>query len=207
MPPEKSAAAGSLAPSAVIAKEMPFWVTKQDIEALITELLANGKESFPPEGASPDSFAALFVLPQGRILVAPEGFASTSMNGEPAYHSFFDVPQGPRIYFAVSAWADGGNGAAHSDWPAWKNVCAALYHEAAEIRTDPDIGTHGKLGWYVDIKPDNDLTEIADLAILSAGDKPQLVLKEVAAGGTKVPIQLLWSNAIHEPWNPEPRPA
>jgi hypothetical protein len=84
MPPEKSAAAGSLAPAAVIEKEMPFWVTKQDIEALITELLANGKEPFPPEGASPDSFAALFVLPQGRILVAPEGFASTSMNREPA---------------------------------------------------------------------------------------------------------------------------
>jgi hypothetical protein len=206
MPQGQTATTDSFPPPAVLDTPLPLWVTKNDIERIITGMMADTKNPFPPAGAKLDSFAALFVLPPGNILVAPEGFVETSMKGEPAYHSFFDTPDKKRVYYAISAWADGGNGAAHSGWPAWKNVCAALYHEAAEIRTDPDIGTPGKLGWYIDLPPDNELTEVADLAILSAGDKPQLVLKEVDVavngGKQKVPIQLLWSNQLDGPFHP-----
>ena len=61
------------------------------------------------------------------------------------------------MYYAVAVYAERGNGIDAFDAP-WKNICAILYHELCEVRTDPDVedairaghDPHALdlLGWY-----------------------------------------------------------
>ena len=93
----------------------------------------------------------------------------------------------------------GHNGIVAFDEP-WKNVCATLYHELQEARTDPDVedairtGDNKYLGWY---SPRGG--EIGDIPIATA--PLQDVMREVplADGSGTVPVQLMWSNRAGGP--------
>jgi len=88
------------------------------------------------------------------------------------------------------------NGIAVFDAP-WKNVVATLYHEMNEFRTDPDVrdaietGENHFLGWT-----SAQGREIGDQPIFEANPL-SLVFQEVAASSRRLPVQLMYSNAVH----------
>ena len=118
-----------------------------------------------------------------------------------------DPLRGTTVYYAVAVYSEGSNGIVAFDAP-WKNVCATLYHELQEVRTDPDVedairAGHSPaaahlLGWY---SPNGG--EIGDIPIAESRGDIQLAMKEVplAAGGT-APVQLMWSNRVGGPEAP-----
>jgi hypothetical protein len=165
---------------------------------------------------------ACLLLPRGTVLVDgsssggqaavrdPDDDAVDSRHGLGGYHG--SIHTGARtVYYAVAVYSEGTNGIVAFDEP-WKNVCATLYHELQEIRTDPDVedairagstpaGEH-LLGWY---SPRGG--EIGDIPLAVATDLGA-VLREVplADGSGTVPIQLMWSNAVGGPEGPISRP-
>ncbi len=152
---------------------------------------------------------ACILLPRGAVLVdgtSKGGDVPDSRHGLGGYHGSVNG-----AYYAVAVYSEGGNGIVAFDEP-WKNVCATLYHELQEVRTDPDVedairagatpaGEH-LLGWY---SPRGG--EIGDIPLAVTSD-PGEVLREVplADGNGSVPIQLLWSNAVGGPEGPIIRP-
>jgi hypothetical protein len=230
----------SVIPSALVNPEMawPPSVCRQDFKKWILMLYDNNE--LLAKGSSYDdyqSFAVLFVCPPGTILDDTDDGGGGSQNARPdsdaahgnslskgigGFHSFFTNVDGRTIYYAASTWSDGENGAAvpgatpgAEGWAPWKNVCAALYHELAEIRTNPDVACEGKADWYQDTKDKpNDGPEIGDLPILYGiyqCQQPARYFQEVGVDGLKhndgkAPIELLWSNHDNEPWHPHRAP-
>ena len=142
------------------------------------------------ESLALDSLAAL-LLPRGVVLRDGD---VTSEHGLGGYHGSVDGR-----YYAVSVYSEGTNGIVAFDAP-WKNVCATLYHELQEARTDPDVedairtGDSKYLGWY---SPRGG--EIGDIPI--ATSPLHDVMREVplADGSGTVPVQLMWSNKDEAP--------
>lgn len=142
------------------------------------------------EALALDSLAAL-LLPRGVVL--SDG-GVTSEHGLGGYHGSV-----AGRYYAVSVYSEGTNGIVAFDAP-WKNVCATLYHELQEARTDPDVedairtGESKYLGWY---SPRGG--EIGDIPI--ATSPLHDVMREVplADGSGTVPVQLMWSNKEEAP--------
>ena len=142
-------------------------------------------------------------LPRGTVLT--EG-GVTSEQGLGGFHGSVHTG-GTTIYYAVAVYSEGTNGIVAFDEP-WKNVCATLYHELQEARTDPDVEDAIRagntpeaakfLGWY---SPTGG--EIGDVPIAETHGDIRLVMKEVplAAGGT-APVQLMWSNRVGGPEGP-----
>src|SRR5690349_6658522 len=79
------------------------------------------------------------LLPRGTVLVDGD---VTSESGLAGYHGSVHLPRGggehDTIYYSVAVYSEGRNGIVAFDEP-WKNVCATLYHELQEARTDPDV--------------------------------------------------------------------
>ncbi|HLZ48492.1 MAG TPA: hypothetical protein VKR80_07580 [Candidatus Limnocylindria bacterium] len=152
---------------------------------------------------------ACLLLPRGAVLVdgtTKDSDVPDSRHGLGGYHGSVNG-----VYYVVAVYSEGGNGIVAFD-ESWKNVCATLYHELQETRTDPDVedairagstpaGEH-LLGWY---SPRGG--EIGDIPLAVAHD-PLEVLREVplANGSGSVPIQLMWSNAVGGPEGPISRP-
>jgi len=148
------------------------------------------------------------VLPPGAVLADGD---VDSQHGLGGYHGSVDAGSSER-YYSVAVYSDGDNGIVAFDEP-WKNVCATLYHELQETRTDPDVedairqgsapGADKLLGWY---SPRGG--EIGDIPMAEANGDIGLVMKEVplADGSGTVPIQLMWSNAVDGPEGPIPQP-
>lgn len=161
---------------------VPHSVDQARVERLVADL-----------AASPGT-ALCLLLPRGVVLRHGE---ATSRRGLAGFHGSVHL-DGETVYYAVAVYSEGTNGIVSFSQP-WMNVCATLYHELQEIRTDPDVGdairtgrTDGVLGWY---SPRGG--EIGDIA---------LVMDEVPlADGGSVPIQLMWSNAVHGPEGPVTR--
>src|SRR3954470_13907269 len=151
-------------------------------------------------------------LPPGVVLVDGEEGDSgpDSEHGLGGYHGSVHTPEGT-MYYAVSVYAERGNGIDAFDAP-WKNICAILYHELCEVRTDPDVedairAGHDPraldlLGWY---SPQGG--EIGDIPMELAGMDIHDVMQEVALsdGSGKAPVQLMWSNAVGGPEGPVKR--
>jgi hypothetical protein len=203
LPKGAQATARPILPKTVIERDWPSVMPQSDLLQQIEDLLVRADDPRIPSDTDFGNFVVLFVLPPNTILGAPQGETANSLRGLAAYHDRF-VKDGRTIYYAVAAWSDGQNGGAKPGWEPWQNTCAALYHEIAEVRTNPDIGKDAPdRGWFVDIPPDHMLTEVADLPIMWAGQKPHTMMQEVALqNGTRVPIQLIWSNAKQKPWDP-----
>jgi hypothetical protein len=131
---------------------------------------------------------ATLLLPPGVVLADGD---ATSEHGLGGYHGSV-----AGHYYAVAVYSEGTNGIVVFDEP-WKNVCATVYHELEEVRTDPDVEDAARtnkttyLGWY---SPRGG--EIGDIPISESGGDLSNVFREVplANGRGTVPIQLMWSN-------------
>jgi hypothetical protein len=198
------------------AGPVPPRVYRDELESIVAELDRDGALA----GLDLSSSAVCLLLPEGAVLVD----AAASEGGEPVdsthglggYHGSVHVPRGARtretVYYAVAVYSKGDNGiVAFAE--SWKNVCATLYHELCEIRTDPDVEdairagatppAERLLGWY---SPRGG--EIGDVPMAEAHGSIELVMREVplANGSGTVPIQLMWSNAVSGPEGPITRP-
>ena len=142
------------------------------------------------------------LLPRDVVLVEQGDVDST--RGLAGYHGSIHVGRARR-YYTVCVYSEGSNGIVAFDEP-WKNVCATLYHELQETRTDPDVedairagsspDAEKLLGWY---SPHGG--EIGDIPIAETNGRLDLVMKEVplADGSGSAPVQLMWSNAVDGP--------
>ena len=171
---------------------LPPRVTREVVEALVAQL---------DLGPS----VACICLPRGAVLVDHDDV--DSKHGLGGYHGSVRV-NGSDRYYAAAVYSEGDNGIVAFDEP-WKNVCATLYHELQETRTNPDVedairagsapDSDRLLGWYSARGG-----EIGDIPMAECGGDLSRVFKEVplADGSGTVPIQLLWSNAVSGPEGP-----
>ena len=179
----------TFAGSLVHPDALPARVDRDTVESLVADL-----------NIGPSVTCVL--LPKGAVLV--DSGDVDSKHGLGGYHGSIKVSNTER-YYAVSVYSDGDNGIVAFDEP-WKSVCATLYHELQETRTDPDVedairlgsapGADRLLGWY---SPQGG--EIGDIPMEEAGSDLSRVMQEVplADGSGTVPIQLMWSNAVGGP--------
>ena len=139
--------------------------------------------------------------------------AGDSTGGLGGYHGSIHY-KGRTLYYSVEVYserrADGfANGIPVFPEP-WKNICATLYHEVCEFRTDPDVedairdpynpNSERFLGWTSDAGE-----EIGDYP-LHAGVTLKDIVTEVPLtnGSGMVPVQFNYSNAVHGPEGPIP---
>jgi hypothetical protein len=206
------------------AGAVPTRVYKDTVEAIVTGLDQGGALA----AFDLRSTVVCLLLPEGAVLVdgsSHGGHAEHGIEGDEAvdskhglggYHGSVHVVRNGRlkeaVYYAVSVYSEGTNGIVAFPNP-WQNVCATLYHELSEARTDPDVEDAIRagstpdgerlLGWY-----SSRGGEIGDIPMSEAGADLSLVMKEVplADGSGTVPIQLMWSNAVGGPEGPIVQP-
>jgi hypothetical protein len=144
-----------------------------------------------------------FILPSGTTLRLG---SSSSLQGLGGYHgSVRKMRAGKmiRLYYSANVHSEilpngRENGIVAFNRP-WKNVVGTLYHEINEFRTDADVNdailqrNNDFLGWT-----SRDGEEVGDQPIFAASSL-NLVFKEVLTsnGGGRVPVQFLYSNAVH----------
>jgi hypothetical protein len=209
----------SFRPSRVLPGTRPAKMSQAQIEHVVSTLHASGDlDTFKL-----DSTVFSFMLPRGTVLSIGNGSGAhgpgpaeipvedqeNSLEGLGGFHGSVHAGAGV-IYYAVGVFSEGNNGIVAFDQP-WKNVVATFYHELNEARTDADVEDAGKqedeslIGWTDDENPGE---EIGDIPMTLAASDLSLVMKEVplAQGGGKVPIQLMWSNAVHGPEGPVNQP-
>jgi hypothetical protein len=136
-----------------------------------------------------------------------------SLNGLGGYHGSVHVSGTDTVYYAVGVYsqteADGTmNGIPVFDQP-WKNVVATFYHELNEARTDADVedairagnapNANSFLGWVSDQGE-----ECGDFPVTEAGGNLAEVFQEVqlADNSGTVPVQFMYSDAVHGPEGP-----
>lgn len=169
---------------------VPGRMDKASVESLVRQL-------------DPDGSVVCVVLPRGVVL---EDGTVTSEHGLGGYHGSVHRADST-VYYAAAVYSEGTNGIVAFDAP-WKNVCATLYHELQEVRTDPDVedainagntpAALHFLGWY---SPEGG--EIGDIPIAESPGGVGLVMKDVPlAGGGTAPVQLMWSNRVGGPEGP-----
>jgi hypothetical protein len=206
----------AFAGSRTYAGTVPPRVYRDNVESIVTELDLGGALA----GLDLNASAVCLLLPEGAVLVDADsregGEPIDSTHGLGGYHGSVHVRRGGRaretVYYAVAVYSKGENGiVAFAE--SWKNVCATLYHELCEIRTDPDVedairagatpAAERLLGWY---SPRGG--EIGDVPMAEAHGSIDLVMREVplANGKGTVPVQLMWSNAVSGPEGPISRP-
>jgi hypothetical protein len=215
-----STIASSVLPSMVLDAPLKATFDKNDVHALAERVFMTGVLS----GIDLDNCVINFVLPPGALLSSDdssdggEARARTapvvpqeeedSKHGLGGYHGSVHVEHPGStvtLYYAVSVWSDGANGIPIPGWQPWENVCATLYHELNEARTDPDVEDAirtNNIGWSGWNSASGQ--EIGDYPVYEAGRNLSLVFRKVAIAGAPapVPIQLLWSNRIHGPEAP-----
>jgi hypothetical protein len=187
----------TFAGSLVHAGAVPERVYRDTVESLVIDL-----------DVGPSVTCVL--LPPGAVLVDGDSTGADgvdSKHGLGGYHGSVTIGANER-YYAVAVYSEGDNGIVAFDEP-WKNVCATLYHELQETRTDPDVedairlgsapDADRLLGWY---SPKGG--EIGDIPIAESGGHIGSVMKEVPLtdGSGTVPVQLMWSNAVGGPEGP-----
>jgi hypothetical protein len=198
-------------PSTVLPGPAPKTVSQPDVEDLVRKLQAAGTLG----GVDFRSTVFNFMLPSGVILTIDDGDSqqaphapaqaeppreveekASSLEGLGGFHGSVHVGS-QRIYYAVGVFSEGSNGIVAFDKP-WKNVVATFYHELVEARTDADVEDN-KVA-FVNARGE----EIGDIPMTLAGANLGKVMKEVslANGSGTVPIQLMWSNAVHGPEGP-----
>jgi hypothetical protein len=192
----------AFAPSRTLEGPLPRRVFRDTAEGIVATL----------DLARFDLASTVFclLLPRGVVLVDGTSTGHNGVDSEHGlggYHGSIHVKR-KTIYYALAVYSEGKNGI--SVFPeGWKNTCAVVYHELCEARTDPDVedairagsSPHADdfLGWY---SPHGG--EIGDIPLEEAGANLTAVVKEVklATGGKKVPVQLMWSNAVAGPEGP-----
>jgi hypothetical protein len=185
--------------SFVLDEEKPVRIDEPAVQKYITDIYDAGLI------AKRDLSTALFnlILPSGTTLRLD---SSTSLGGLGGYHGSVHIKRNNKpvtLYYSANVYSeidDNGrqNGIVAFNRP-WKNVVGTLYHEINEFRTDADVndaiqhGDNDFLGWT-----SRQGQEIGDQPIFAAATL-DLVFKEIAAakGGKRLPVQFLYSNAVH----------
>jgi|GEM_PF-1698214 len=188
-------------PSTVLSTALPAEVTQASTEQMLVTMYQQNQL----QGYDPTQTVFCFICPSGTILT--DDGSVTSLNGLGGYHGAANA-NGTTLYYAIVAYAENQangkmSGIVAFDQP-WKNITAALYHELNEVRTDADV--NGTIGWISRPIADfqNQQVEIGDTPVFEAGHDLGLVFKEVPLtnGSGTVPVQLLYSNAVHGPEGP-----
>ncbi|MFO0975976.1 MAG: hypothetical protein U0996_06230 [Planctomycetaceae bacterium] len=141
----------------------------------------------------------------------PHAEESSSLYGLGGYHGSIRR-NGIAIYYSVDVYSQRLSNGQTNGIPVfsepWKNVCATLYHELNEARTDPDVEdairnpTDARaeqfLGWT-----SNRGEECGDYPIDEARQLGQVVREvPLTDGNGTVPVQFQYSNAVHGPEGP-----
>ncbi len=188
--------------SAVLPGSTPDTISQNDLEAYISSLDRAGSL----HGFDLNSTVFNFMLPSGTVLSQSN---SDSLDGLGGYHGSVHVSANGKVdtvYYAVGAYSETFANGTQNGIPAfnqpWKNVVATLYHELAEVRTDPDVedanatGNNRYAGWL-----SRQGEECGDFPVDEGGSSVFLEVPLANGKGT-VPIQLQYSNRIHGPENP-----
>jgi hypothetical protein len=194
-------------------KPQPIFTTG-DTEALILDLFDKG--TIKDDGL-PDTLFNI-VLPRGVVLTDDDQQSVNDLNalnkasslfGLGGFHGSVNHKSKKRIYYSVNVFSerdkDGRRNGILAFPKSWQNVVATLYHEINEFRTDPDVAEANRnlahaseiLGWL-----STNREEIGDHPMSS---KPLgEVMREILLtnGQAKVPVQLMYSNAIHDAQGP-----
>jgi len=204
-------------PSSILDGSKPSTVSQSDAEQMITTLFNGGKL----QGYDLANTVFNLMLPSGTVLTddtSGSGGSSgekggdretkaSSLQGLGGYHGEVSVSNAT-VYYAIGAYSENQsngsqNGVVAFDQP-WKNVVATFYHELNEARTDPD--TNGTPGWISDPISDagGQSVEVGDYPVFEAGNNLSLVFQEVplADGSGTVPVQFMYSDAVHGPEGP-----
>jgi len=197
--------------SFIFDEAKPAMLDEPDIQALVTTL----HDSSLIKKSDLDTTLFNLILPSGTVLRLDD---SSSLNGLGGYHGSLRIQRGGKtvtLYYSANVFseirADGReNGIAVFTQP-WKNVVGTLYHEINEFRTDADVSdaiqnnSNDFLGWT-----SRRGHEVGDQPIFKAGQAGnlKLVFKEVSASNSrkKIPVQLMYSNAVHGAEGPVAEP-
>jgi hypothetical protein len=204
----------TMAPSRKLPQRVPAAVYKGTVEGWVLDLHGSGAlRAFDLAATVVD-----VLLAPGAVLHTEETAAGVtrsadSLHGLGGYHGSVHPDASTAVYYAVGVYSErtgaGENGIVAFDAP-WKNVVATFYHELQEARTDADVedvnrtGNQTLLGWYAPGGSDGIAGEIGDTPLEEAGADLSKVMQEVplADGSGSVPVQLMWSNAVHGPARP-----
>ena len=141
--------------------------------------------------------------------------ASDSTGGLGGYHGSIRY-KGRILYYSVEVYSERRSDGFANGIPVfaepWKNICATLYHEMCEFRTDPDVedairdpynpNSERFLGWTSDAGE-----EIGDYPLHAGKTLKDIVIEVPLANGKgMVPVQFNYSNAVHGPEGPIPAP-
>jgi hypothetical protein len=181
-------------------------IDEDDVRVMVTELYNTGRI------AKRDLRSCLFnlLLPPGAELTLK---ALSSHRGLGGFHGSLHLRENGTnvtLYYSATVFSETRpnlqNGIVAFDKP-WKNVVGTLYHEINEARTDPDVndaienGNNDFLGWT-----SRNGKEVGDQPIFVANDL-RLVFQEVEDGTAgKIPVQFMYSNAVHGAEGPISRP-
>jgi len=186
-------------PSVVLEEPKPAGLDEPDVQQTVVRLLKEGKLSDSDLG----SVIFNLVLPPGTVLRLGD---ANSLDGLGGYHGSVHFQNNGRsltAYYSANVFSQTLGNGQQNGIPAfdasWKDVVGTLYHELNEFRTDPDVkdaiesGSNNPLGWM-----SAQGQEIGDQPIAEANPL-SLVFKEVlsSTGGKRLPVQLLYSNAVH----------
>jgi hypothetical protein len=185
-------------PSVVLEEPKPAELDEPDVQTMVARLLKEGKLSDSNLG----TVIFNLVLPPGTVLKLGD---SNSLDGLGGYHGSVHFPRDGKsltAYYSANVFSQKLPGGQQNGIPAfdasWKDVVGTLYHELNEFRTDADVKDaidkreNRFLGWS-----SAQGQEIGDQPI--ATNPLALVFKEVLSskGGKSLPVQLLYSNAVH----------
>jgi len=192
----------------VLEEPKPLELDEPDVQAIVVALF----DAKRIKKSDLDSTVFNLVLPPGTVLRLSD---SSSQRGLGGYHGSVHFKRGGApftLYYSANVYSqplsgNRQNGIVVFDEP-WKNVVGTLYHELNEFRTDPDVGdairtgNNDFLGWT-----SRRGHEVGDQPIASA-PRLNLVFKEVRNAGTtrKIPVQFMYSNAVHGAEGPISQP-
>ncbi len=200
----------------------PQRVTQANIREVVRLLHSRGSFSQLPFGST----VINFMLPRGMVLadpyegsqqaslvtngVIPHAAEPSSLEGLGGYHGSVHIGS-ETLYYAIGVYSERTANGQSNGIPVfaepWKNIVATFYHQLQETRTDPDVddaittGQERYVGWASDTG-----LEIADFPVHEDGNNGKLdqVFREItlANGSGTVPVQFLYSNAVHGPEGP-----
>jgi hypothetical protein len=186
-------------PSIVLGDSKPAQLDEPDVQAAVVTLYDTG--TIKKSGLGTAIFN--LVLPPGTILRLG---GSSSRMGLGGYHGSLHIRRAGKpvtLYYSANVYSQmlpsGQENGIVAFNRSWKNVVGTLYHELNEFRTDADVndaittGNNSFLGWT-----SRRGHEVGDQPIFVAS-RLNLVFKEVRAAGSgrRVPVQFMYSNAVH----------
>ena len=193
-------------PLLVLEEAKPVQLDEPGVQQLVARLVQQGKV------ADNDLGTTIFnlLLPPGTILKLDQ---DTSIHGLGGYHGSVGLGQNRFAYYSANVFSQRLPNGRVNGIPAfdasWKDVVGTLYHEMNEFRTDADVGEASRtgnddlLGWM------GAQGEIGDQPINAAGAAGDLslVFQEILLSvGGRVPVQFLYSNAVHGAEGPIDQP-